>query len=876
MTSIDIEKCLNKDGEALYCASLSLEFRQNLKTSLILEDRGISGSKITWKSSDDSVINGFGRVTRPKSGENEKKVIITATLELFGQTKSFEFEFCVKPDDAFCDPEYISDEEFFSAEKAFLDYDRAELIQVKKAFENGDVKVAKQEVFNYFKNHDRKPYLGEKKDRNMIEMMVSGMQCLQRSDRLYRGKITSDTTEYKKKSVPINVDGLTAGETLSLAIVSRFSECCGMKIAGKDYEDESLRPTLLIKTDAGELELPCKDNMVLAPKKKIAHSTEELYVKNYGEFLGNDTYVSVLKFEIKIPFESAKIKEAYLKLGVKKDKNLEGNKEAYILLFAENTWDGKNAKWTDFLWQFANRGGFEEKDSFDVEDGFDFEYFFQRVRFMYFNWAVLEYEESHDENIPYYLIRTMCNFIAEKGDMRTYSKNWHIGNGWYNDNVNHSLTAGWPRALDAAIRLGHFAETLPYLTQSKFMTPEILCCALKYIRDGIYGLIYKSTTKPNGNLRLFEVMGALRALTVYPEFAESEKYFYDAVDIVKNLMLTVTFPDGTYMEATAGYSQGVCADFVKFYKLCRENDIVLPDEFLQRFYKFALYNALIQGPDGESIQYGDQGSGKNIGWQYPELIELFRDEELNYVLTRGDMGKKPEWTSYRFAESTATILRDSWNKDATYLWTQCRGSGSHGHQDDHHITLISKGRVLLCDAGIFTYSSEDPYRKWGISPAAHNTVVIDALKQAAGCGIGKLNYFKSTEEADELSQSSFAYPGFSFARSIAWNKKENVIIVEDTLIPDNDSIEHTYKQMWHMMPTARMKMDVSKKTMYSDFNEGSNIRITLLDDDGILKGEKGWYDYGYQQLAENPFGYFEKENRRGKVTFKTKIEILQG
>ena len=67
-----------------------------------------------------------------------------------------------------------------------------------------------------------------------------------------------------------------------------------------------------------------------------------------------------------------------------------------------------------------------------------------------------------------------------------------------------------------------------------------------------------------------------------------------------------------------------------------------------------------------------------------------------------------------------------------------------------------------------------------------------------------------------------------------WNKKENVIIVEDTLIPENDDIKHTYKQMWHMMPTAEMKLDTNQKTMYSDFKEGTNIRITLLDDDGIL------------------------------------------
>ena len=544
------------------------------------------------------------------------------------------------------------------------------------------------------------------------------------------------------------------------------------------------------------------------------------------------------------------------------------------MLFADNLWDGRTAKWNDFLWQFANRTDVEEKDTFDVEEGFDFEYFFQRVRFMYFNWAALEYEETHDENILYALIRTMCSFIEAKGDLRTYCKNWHIGMGWYNDKVNQSLTAGWPRALDAASRLQYFAETLPYLTQSIYMTPEILCCALKYIRDGIYGIIYKSTTAPYGNLRMFELMGAMRALNVYPEFSQSKKFFGDAAKIVEKLMLSLTFSDGTYMETTGGYSQGVCSEFVRFYKMCHDNNIVLSDEFLERFYKFAMYNVLLQGPDGESLQYGDQNSEKFVGWQYPEIVDISKDEQLKFLLSRGDVGTEPNWTSYRFSESSATMLRDSWNKNATYLWTQVRGGGSHGHQDDHHITLISNKRILLCDAGIFTYSSEDPYRQWGVSPIAHNTVAIDGVYQQKGSGSGKLLCFESTPDIDEVSQTSFAYPGFEFTRHILWNKKENVFLVEDTLVPENDNDEYTYRQAWHMMPTSKISFDINEKIMYSNYNEGVNIKISSLDTDASLEKEKGWYDFGYQQLAANEFGCFVKDKRKGKTTFKTKIEIF--
>jgi len=123
----------------------------------------------------------------------------------------------------------------------------------------------------------------------------------------------------------------------------------------------------------------------------------------------------------------------------------------------------------------------------------------------------------------------------------------------------------------------------------------------------------------------------------------------------KNLMNTVPFSDGTYKKATGGYSHGVCLNFVKFVKLRNEYGIELEKEFAERLKKFAIYNVLIQDPDGESIQYGDQGSQKAEGWQYPELMDIFADNELNFILTRGERDTKLSWISYRFPESINTF-----------------------------------------------------------------------------------------------------------------------------------------------------------------------------------------------------------------------------
>lgn len=600
----------------------------------------------------------------------------------------------------------------------------------------------------------------------------------------------------------------------------------------------------------------------------------ELYVKNFGNFLGSETFNSILKFKLRCPNDAARIQKAYLTLSVKKDRDLNGIKEAYILLFAENTWTGENARWSDFIWQFANRTGLSEPDNFNVEPGFDFEYFFQRVRFMYFSWAMTEYVTGGDEQIPYALLKTMYEFILAQGHERTYCKNWHIGMGWYDDESKSTLCGGWPRALDASIRIAQFAVCLPYLTQTKWMTAEIFCCVLKYIRDALYGIVYKSKTQLNSNLRMFELSNALRGISVYREFSGSEAWLQDAARIIKQMMYAVTFEDGTYMEATGGYSQSVCSHFVDFLKFCDENHIEIEQEFHKRLQKFAMYNVLLEGPGGESLQYGDQGAAVYEGWQYPALIQRYQNDVLDYILTRGQIGKKPNFTSYRFEKSSATMLRDSWSEKASYIWTQARGGGSHGHQDDNHITLISEGRVLLTDAGIFTYSSEDAYRQWGVSPIAHNTVAINNLPQRRGSGTGGCRVFYTDERLDIVSQISQSYEGFRFTRTITWYKPD-IIIVDDLIEPENETEANTYRQAWHMMPTAEMIFCREEKAVSSNYKKGVNVRIHSLDADCILREENGWYDYGYQQLAPNRFACFVKEKKKGRVSFKTLIEIIR-
>lgn len=869
---MDEKEIVRFDAEDLICHPWGGEDPGAVITSLRLCDTGKRGSTVKWSSACEKVITSSGRVIRPKWGETPAEVIMTADIRFGNAHAAKEFTLTVLPDDEFIDPEYESDACFFTK----LDLTSKEMESVASSVRIEEYQKAKTELLSYLQQKEKRKDAFPKFPSGMSKMMVSGFSTLQRCDRFYKGECQVSSEVYEKQKIAIQTDGLRNGLTITYALCALYNESVGVKIAGIDYHDPGKRPRLELIAKNECLIVDCMDNATVGAGKYTQVSLnmrDELYVRMFGEFLGDETFHSLFKFHIE-DLES-EVLEANLIVYEKKDMNLSGSKEILALLFPENTWKGAEAKWGDFKWQFANRNGLPQPDTWDLEKGFDFEYFYQRVRFMHFPWLLEEYRHTGDENILYYLIKTMTDFIKAKGRPYTYrSGHEHIGNAWRDNKTTQTLCGGWPRGLDSAERLRSFATVFGELVHSRFMTAEVCCFILKYLWDSCHALAFQSLTEPVSNLRQFEIMGLYQGAEMLDDFTEQPKWLKTVRETMENMMFTVTLEDGTYRETTGGYNMSVCENFIRYKKQSIEHGAALSDQFDQRLKRFAFYNALLQGPNGEALQYGDQGAGRSNEILYPELIDWFQDDELAHILTRGTKGKKPSWTSYHFPVGGVAMLRSGWQKDATYLFTQVRGGGSHGHQDDNHITLLSGGRVLLTDAGIFTYSSDDPYRQWGTSSLAHNTICINDLKQVYQKGTGGCRECVLDEQCDILTQSSNRYEGFHYTRKIVFIKPD-IFIITDEMIPEDIAQANNYKQPWHMLPTARMSFNHEKKCMMSNFSEGVNIIIRSMDNDVVLKQEMGWYDYGYQQLTDNRFGYFEKRGAIGTTVFHTMLQIVK-
>lgn len=80
--------------------NLSLAIK-SVKNDMTLPTEGASGSKITWRSSNEAVLSAKGVVTRPAQGENDAWVTLTATLTYGEYTQEKAFTVCVEAIPAF-------------------------------------------------------------------------------------------------------------------------------------------------------------------------------------------------------------------------------------------------------------------------------------------------------------------------------------------------------------------------------------------------------------------------------------------------------------------------------------------------------------------------------------------------------------------------------------------------------------------------------------------------------------------------------------------------------------------------------------------------------------------------------------------------------
>lgn len=866
--------------------------------SLSFPGIGALGSKITWSTSDELHITKAGRVIRPRYDEGDAEVTVTATVTYGESSTSKEFTFIVLADEPFIDPQHMTDAEFFGvyengtwSVEGKLDYEYEGLEKVRDAAKQNDYVTAKKELLHYMQNvrKSRSTLTRSNRDIRWANAVIDDWSFQGNGTKYAQGDMyMADGETMTENSCSIRVNLIEAGATVSLTVRSWYNESSYAEIARTTAADTKMRPRIELVINDGEVltVYPTEDVGIRAGeyKKTNFNGDEFLKVQNFGDFESDNLRHAVLKFKFDDLKETDTIRSGQLFLYGRAVPAGCGGKRLYIAAEVSNTWSAQTASYSSFMENIYSFNGLPGGNDWEFQPDADIEYLWQAARLNGWPKVAVEYMVTGNEEYAYKSQRIFENMITNEF-------------GWTCDSTDYEyvppeeggLRGAFPRTLDAGLRAQNVANSFDLLIKSRYVTPDYCTAMLKTLWDTAdYFTHYNSTGL---NWRQYEFESTMAVAKTFPEFIKSYKaednwYQFCINDLARQLYyeaqndseedLYSVFPDGSAVESSDGYSLATFNSFVTFKRNAMAMNATLPAEFDDRLHKFAYYQALMMGPDGVGIGMGDStpGGHRNPG-NYSDVIRWYNDPELEFIATGGDSGTEPSYTSVHFPYTAITTMRGSWDKSAPYLVTNARGGGQHGHHDYNTIWLNAYGRILLSDMGIFSYTTDDPYRMWGMSTRAHNTVLINDTSQKDVMGDkrqtqGIVHEFTTNAAFDFLSQTvpESNTPGFNHRRTITYIKP-NLFIVSDLMQPNDKTKLNNYKQLWHMLPEAKLEINEENRTVYSNYPTKGNLIIASADADAQTVKELGWYDRSMSAIEDAPFGYFEKSFRVGDTTFDT-------
>ncbi|NQT16548.1 MAG: heparinase II/III family protein, partial [Planctomycetes bacterium] len=331
--------------------------------------------------------------------------------------------------------------------------------------------------------------------------------------------------------------------------------------------------------------------------------------------------------------------------------------------------------------------------------------------------------------------RTLGRAYWQTGDER-YAREWIAQmRDWVEDNPyllygtgNSTLT--W-RTIEAGIRAaGSWPDALAYFLGSPSLQPDDLVTFMKAWIEHADHLMRITLEHPEhgGNWVTMECNGLGHLGILLPECKEAPVWLKTAVDRMTMELDRQVYPDGAQKELTTGYHQVSLRNFVGLYRLARLNEIPMPEEYLQRLERMYAYNLKAMTPEGRLPPLNDAGYTGVVS-SLEEGAELFDNDTFRWAATGAAEGEAPDFTSVAFPYAGQYVMRSGWEADDRYLLFESGPFGiGHQHEDKLSMFIYALGRVLLTEAGTYSYD-RSKYRRYVLGTWAHNTILVDGQQQ---------------------------------------------------------------------------------------------------------------------------------------------------
>lgn len=322
----------------------------------------------------------------------------------------------------------------------------------------------------------------------------------------------------------------------------------------------------------------------------------------------------------------------------------------------------------------------------------------------------------------------------------------------------------------------------------------------------------------------------------FPDLPGADSWLSLSSERITFMLNNIVDEDGVLVENSPYYHLYVLEKILEINKYLKQNHLLINGFTDEKINKMISYVVYMLQPDLSVPTIGASIKEQiNLAGFYKEIAEAHPD--ILYVLTQGKEGKEPSKLNIQYPISGQTIMRSGWGKGIDYfnqtqiIFDVGNYRTNHSDLDALSFNLFSHGLVLMPDAGLYSYET-GPYRSYFHGTRSHNTVVVDNKDQHTGN--------ESVTQPPKVS-AGFFDQGAGYVYQSAENilndgvsHERAIVLIEDStvIILDNleSSSEHTYEQMFHLFPGAKISSDgLTLKAMNSDQEQSLIIKQFITD-----------------------------------------------
>ena len=430
----------------------------------------------------------------------------------------------------------------------------------------------------------------------------------------------------------------------------------------------------------------------------------------------------------------------------------------------------------------------------------DWEWQWQLNRMRWFAAMAAAYQRDKDPRWATAFVRQLRSWAAICGPAPAAHANGH-------DSI-------W-RGIEQGLRLANFWAPAFYgfLSAPEFKDEDIVL----YCYLGLMQSRHLQKFTNTGNIYVMEMNGVLTFNSMFPEFKESKAARRLAIDGLYTNVNKMLLPDGFLNELTNSYHGGVISDMLHAFRIVNDCGLgaELPKDFIALLERAFDAQVHMMTPAFD-MQMSNDSRHVDLRERFAPAVKYFpHREDFKWVHSNRKQGKAPAYLSTFMPWAGFVIMRESWDKEASYLCFDIGPLGMrHQHQDKLNIAIWKGQDMLLYDDGGGSYA-RSMVRKYTISSLAHNLISVDGKWQSTPTS-DKFRILSKPLKDVLISDGKTDYSKGIFDQGWGRGKNDsnktvvqerqvlylrpNIFVVLDRMIPTKRGAKkpHVYQARWHV------------------------------------------------------------------------------